>query len=42
MDAYFAGNHRELENVMAKLRRESPYHSREVYEEINELISYGE
>jgi hypothetical protein len=41
-DAYFANDHKQVENLMAQLKRESPYHSREMYDELNEMIGYGE
>jgi hypothetical protein len=41
-DAYYANDHRSVENRMASLRKLSPYHSRELYNELNELISAQE
>ena len=41
-DAYYANDHRSVENLMASLRKLSPHHSRELYNELNELISAQE
>jgi DNA-binding response OmpR family regulator len=40
--AYYAEDHRAVESLMARLKKASPYHSRELYNELNELITAQE
>lgn len=36
-ELYYAGRHREFEDAAAALRKLSPYHSRELFNEISDI-----
>lgn len=36
-EMYYAGRHREFEDAAATLRKLSPYHSRELFNEISDM-----
>jgi hypothetical protein len=36
-ELYYAGRHREFEDAAATLRKLSPYHSRELFNEISDM-----